>query len=97
MSKTLDPCFDQSVKNFNEAMGLVKEAQANWQNACKQRDDLFHVLKRIMGEMEDRYDGAPDSRTLWMGELINRARAVIVSLSPKEREQEDPERWDGQS
>jgi hypothetical protein len=40
--------------------------------------DLLQVLESIRDEMEDYYDGAPDSPTLWMGLHIKRATEAIA-------------------
>jgi hypothetical protein len=40
--------------------------------------DMLAVCKETLDQMEDRYDGAPDSPTLWMGRHIDRLRAVIA-------------------
>lgn len=34
-------------------------------------------LGTILNAMEDHYDGCPDSTTLWMGELIDRAKKLL--------------------
>jgi hypothetical protein len=38
---------------------------------------LFAALETIAEELDNRYDGAPDSRVLWMGSLLTQARAAL--------------------
>jgi hypothetical protein len=39
--------------------------------------ELYEALKEIYLEIDGRYDGAHDSRTLWMGEHLTRIEAAI--------------------
>ena len=38
---------------------------------------LLEACQSILDELEDRYDGATDSKTLWMGEHIDQIKAAI--------------------
>jgi hypothetical protein len=33
-------------------------------------EDLITAVNQAIDELEDRYDGAPDSKTLWLGSII---------------------------
>lgn len=39
--------------------------------------ELLDASIAIFNELDGRYDGAPDSRTLWMGEHLDRLRRAI--------------------
>ncbi len=54
---------------------------------------LEAILRDIHEEMDGRYDGAPDSRTLWMGIHLNAiAAAVSLSATPPEQQGSELER-----
>lgn len=40
--------------------------------------EMLEASREIFLELDGRYDGAPDSRTLWMGEHLTRLRAAIA-------------------
>jgi hypothetical protein len=46
--------------------------------------DLYEALKAVYLELDGRYDGAPDSRVLWMGEHITRISAALAKAAPHE-------------
>ncbi len=39
--------------------------------------DIKTACTAVLDDLDDRYDGCPDSRTLWMGEHITRLRALL--------------------
>ena len=45
--------------------------------------NLYAALRAIFDELNDRYDGAPDSRVLWMGEHITRIQRALAKASGK--------------
>jgi hypothetical protein len=52
-------------------------AQAN-ANLIAAAPEMYEALNEIFNELDGRYDGAPDSRVLWMGEHITRIRAALA-------------------
>ena len=40
--------------------------------------EMYEALNEIFNELDGRYDGAPDSRVLWMGEHITHIRAALA-------------------
>lgn len=39
------------------------------------------TLQIIAEELEDRYDGAPDSKTLWMADIIDQLRVAAERVA----------------
>jgi len=42
--------------------------------------EMISALKEIFDELDNRYDGAEDSRVLWMGEHVTRIRAILEKV-----------------
>lgn len=45
--------------------------------------DMFATLRTIRGELADRYDGAPDSKTQWMAPWLEALDAAIRGAGGK--------------
>jgi hypothetical protein len=44
---------------------------------CQVLPVMIDLLEDIQQEFADRYDGAPDARMQWMGELMRRIEEVL--------------------
>lgn len=40
-------------------------------------EDLIQAVNQAIEELEGRYDGAPDSKTLWLGSIIVDLREAV--------------------
>jgi hypothetical protein len=56
--------------------GDIAEAEAN-ARLIAIAPTMCDMLKTVLIALEDRYDGAPDSGTRWMGELIEQIETVL--------------------
>lgn len=63
---------------YAELMGVLCCYLAMKENPDPVVERMAEALKEIWMELDGRYDGAPDSRVLWMGEHITRIRALLA-------------------
>jgi hypothetical protein len=50
-------------------------------------EKLRRAALAILDELEDRYDGAPDSDVLWMGDHIRELREALTPVDDRGNEQ----------
>ena len=60
-------------------MRELREAQTKVAALEAKLAALKDVLQEVREALEDRYDGAPDSRTLWMGSHLNAIENALIS------------------
>jgi hypothetical protein len=70
MSKTNDEKAFECVEAFKLLADAAKRFAPTNEQLLAERTQLRILLSLICVEFEDRYDGAPDSTTLWMGDWI---------------------------
>ncbi len=61
----------------NTLQDSINELRPTVLKLIAQRDCMRDLLVLIRDELDDRYDGAPDSPTKWMGEHLTAINAVL--------------------
>lgn len=62
---------------FREMLRDHQDTKREWREMNAKLDRIENVIGPLLDELEDRYDGAPDSPTRWMGAYITALRNAI--------------------
>jgi hypothetical protein len=82
--------YDEAVRERDEARAVYESAVAGRQqfrhalmDARAEADRLREALQAVYDDLDDRYDGAPDSLTKWMSHHIAAIHAVLDRQEPE--------------
>lgn len=79
--ETAQGTIDELQRQVAEADAARRHAQAVSSDLVKEKRALRDLLDTIKGELVDRYDGAPDSTTRWIGALIQDIEAATPGIA----------------
>lgn len=68
--------------SYQTVKALVQHRDEEISALTQQLADAGDALENVLEEFNQRYDGAPDSRVLWMGQHITDIERILALIQP---------------